>query len=85
MPYPIQPLQHFFQKGHVLFSGKIHEGKINIGDITINNLRFADDIDALAGKEQELEVLAESLEKLAQIICLYKFLQEERTHLKEEP
>ena len=38
-----------------------HEGTINIGGRTITNLRFADDIDGLAGSEQELANLAESL------------------------
>ena len=31
-----------------------HEGKANIGGRPITNLRFADDIDGLAGQEQEL-------------------------------
>ena len=31
-----------------------HERSVSIGGRTINNLRFADDIDALAGKEDEL-------------------------------
>ena len=31
-----------------------HEGSVSIGGRTITNLRFADDIDALAGKEDEL-------------------------------
>ena len=30
-----------------------HEGSVSIGDRTITNLRFADDIDALAGKEDD--------------------------------
>ena len=40
-----------------------HDGKVSIGGRNITNLRFADDIDALAEEEQELEVLAESLHK----------------------
>ena len=41
-----------------------HDGKVSIGGITnITNLRFADDIDALAEEEQELEALVESLDK----------------------
>ena len=40
-----------------------HDGKVNIGGINIINLRFADDIDALAEEEQELEALVESLDK----------------------
>ena len=33
---------------------KDHEGTVSIGGRTITNLRFADDIDGLAGQEQEL-------------------------------
>ena len=35
-----------------------HDGKVSIGGRNITNLRFADDIDALAEEEQELEALA---------------------------
>ena len=38
-----------------------HDGKVSIGGRNITNLRFADDIDALAEEEQELEALVESL------------------------
>ena len=31
-----------------------HEGTVSIGDRTITNLHFADDIDDLAGEEEEL-------------------------------
>ena len=31
-----------------------HEGTVSIGGRTITNLRFADDIDGLAGDEEEL-------------------------------
>ena len=31
-----------------------HEGTVSIGGRTISNLRFADDIDGLAGEEEEL-------------------------------
>ena len=31
-----------------------HEGTVSIGGRTITNLRFADDIDGLAGEEEEL-------------------------------
>ena len=34
-----------------------HEGTVKIGGRLITNLRFADDIDGLAGKEEELENL----------------------------
>ena len=40
-----------------------HDGKVNIGGRNITNLRFADDTDALAEEEQELEALVESLDK----------------------
>ena len=40
-----------------------HDGKVSIGGRNITNLRFADGIDALAEKEQELEALVESLNK----------------------
>ena len=38
-----------------------YDGKVIIGGRTITNLRFTDDIDALAEEQQELEVLVESL------------------------
>ena len=40
-----------------------HDGKVSIGGRNITNLRFADDLDALAEEEQELEALVESLNK----------------------
>ena len=40
-----------------------HDGKVSIGGRNITNLRFADDMDALAEEEQELEALVESLDK----------------------
>ena len=40
-----------------------HEGTVSIGGRTITNLRFADDIDGLAGQEQELVSLVDRLEK----------------------
>ena len=40
-----------------------HDGKVSIGGRNMNNLRFADDIDALAEEEQELEALVKSLDK----------------------
>ena len=40
-----------------------HGGKVSIGGRNITNLRFADDIYALAEEEQELEALVESLDK----------------------
>ena len=40
-----------------------HEGTVSIGGRTITNLRFADDIDGLAGEEEELVKLDELLDK----------------------
>ena len=40
-----------------------HDGKVNLDGRNITDLRFADDIDALAEEEQELEALIESLHK----------------------
>ena len=40
-----------------------HEGTVSIGRRTITNSRFADDIDGLAGEEEELSNLAECLDK----------------------
>ena len=40
-----------------------HEGTVSIGGRTISNLRFADDIDGLAGEEEELARLVECLDK----------------------
>ena len=40
-----------------------HEGTVCIGSRTITNLRFADDIDCLAGEEEELANLVERLDK----------------------
>ena len=40
-----------------------HDGKVSIGGRNITNLRFADDIDALAEEEQKVEALEESLDK----------------------
>ena len=43
-----------------------HEGSISICGRTITNLRFADDIDGLAGSEEELTSLVEHLDKTSQ-------------------
>ena len=40
-----------------------HEGTVSIGGRTITNLRFADDIDGIAGEEEELSNLVERLDK----------------------
>ena len=36
-----------------------HEGTVSIGGRTITNLRFADDIDGLAGEEEEQAKLSQ--------------------------
>ena len=40
-----------------------HEGTVSIGGRTITNFRFADDIDGVAGEEEELANLVERLDK----------------------
>ena len=40
-----------------------HEGTVRSEGRTITNLRFADDIDGLAGEEEELAKLVECLDK----------------------
>ena len=40
-----------------------YEGTVSIGSRTITNLRFADDIDGLAAKGEELDKLVECLDK----------------------
>ena len=40
-----------------------HEGTVHTGGRIITNLRFADDIDGLAGEEEELAKLVERLDK----------------------
>ena len=40
-----------------------HEGTVSIGGRTVTNLRFADDIDGLAGREEELKSLVERIDK----------------------
>ena len=40
-----------------------YDGKVSLGGRNINNLRFANGMDALAEAEQELEALIESLDK----------------------
>ena len=40
-----------------------HEGTVSIRGRTIINLRFADDIDGLAGEEEDLANLVERLDK----------------------
>ena len=48
-----------------------HEGTDSIGVRTITNLRFADDIDGLAGEEEELANLFERPDKAATAYSLH--------------
>jgi len=41
------------------------EGNVRIGGLSINNLRFADDIDLITGSMKELAELTERLDKSA--------------------
>ena len=56
------PLQHYSRTNHVWCPGRTWL-KVSKGGRNITNLRFADDIDALAEEEQELEALVENLDK----------------------
>ena len=40
-----------------------HKGRVSIGDRTITNLRFADEIDGLKGKEKEVAALVDHQDK----------------------
>ena len=53
------PLQHFLER---IMSDALeeHDRKVGTGGRTITNLRFADEIDALAEEEQALDALDES-------------------------
>ena len=56
-----------------------HAGRFTVGSRNVTNLRFADDIDALAEEEQERAVLVESLHKTG---TMYKMqISAERTRL----
>ena len=44
-----------------------HEGTVSIGGRTLTNLRFADDIDGLAGEEEELANLVDRLDKASTV------------------
>ena len=57
-----QDLYHVFLENIVTDSLEDHEGTVSIGGRTITNLRFADDIDGLAGEEEELAKLNECLD-----------------------
>ena len=57
-----QPLNNFLER--IIFDAlEEHDGKVSIGGRNIINLRCADDTDALAEEEQEVEALVGSLDK----------------------
>ena len=58
-----QTSEHFSRERIMFDALEEHNGKVSIGGRNITNLRFADDIGALAEEEQELEALVESLDK----------------------
>ena len=60
MPSFTHSLQHFLER---IMTDALegHDGKVKIGCRNNINLRFVDDIDALAEEEQELEALVGSL------------------------
>ena len=51
------------QSTEVRWKYGVYERTVSIGRRTITNLRFADDIDGLAGEERELAKLVERLDK----------------------
>ena len=56
-----------------------YEGTVSMGGRTIRNLRFADDIDGLAGEEEELANLVECLDKAS--TAYVKQISAEKTKL----
>ena len=56
-----------------------YEGTVSIGGRTVTNLRFADDIDGLAGQEQELVNLVNHPEEASTTYGMH--ISAEKTHL----
>ena len=50
---------------HISDTLEDQEGTVSIGGRAITNLRVADDIDGLAGEEEELAKLVERLDKVS--------------------
>ena len=63
MSTPTHPLQHTPLQRIVTDALEDREGTVSIGGRTITNLHFVDDIDGLAGEEEELATLVERLDK----------------------
>ena len=62
VPSVTHPLHIFLQR--ILTDAlEDHGGKVSMGGRNINNLRLADDMDAIAEEEQDLEALVENLDK----------------------
>ena len=69
----------FFLKRIMSDTLEEHGRRVSIGGRNITNLEFADDTDALAAEEQELEALVESFDK---ICTIYKMaISAEKTRL----
>ena len=62
MPTLTHPL-HIFLERIMTDALEDHEGTVSIGGRIITNLRFADDIDGLAEKDEDLANLVERLDK----------------------
>ena len=58
-----------------------YEGTVSTGGRTITNLRFADDIDSLAGEEEELADLVERLDKAS---TAYKLMTNNTSRINTE-
>ena len=61
-------LINIFLKGIMSDALEEHGRRVSIGGRNITNLEFADDIDALAEEEQELEALVESLDRWRSVL-----------------
>ena len=57
------PLQHLLRERIMAEAHEDHEGTVSVTGRTVTNLCFADDIDGLAGQEQELVKLVNHLEE----------------------
>ena len=60
---------------------KDHQGTVSIGGRAIANLSFADDIDGLAGKEEELASQVGRLDKISAAFCMEITITTEKAKL----
>ena len=60
-----------------------HEDTVSFGGRAITNLRFADDIDGLAGEKEELAKLVESLDKASTAYGMEKRCREDQADDKQ--